>query len=62
MLHGDVFRSPPQPLLFSVVTGSGLTVMSVVGLVTLFSALGLLAPPNRGGLLTAIVVLYVLLR
>eukprot|EP01091_Cochliopodium_minus_P011741 TRINITY_DN3414_c0_g1_i1.p1 TRINITY_DN3414_c0_g1~~TRINITY_DN3414_c0_g1_i1.p1 ORF type:complete len:594 (+),score=164.17 TRINITY_DN3414_c0_g1_i1:79-1860(+) len=62
LLHGDIFRSPKLPLVFSMLIGSGEQMMILAGLVVSFSALGLLSPPNRGGVFTAIVLLFVMLN
>ena len=62
LLHGDIFRSPKYPLLFSTLVGSGEQMMILAALVVSFSALGLLAPPNRGGIFNAIILLFVMLR
>lgn len=58
LVHGDVFRSAPQPLLLSVLLGNGaqLFIMTVVTL--LFALLGFLSPSNRGFLATVILLLY----
>lgn len=59
LVHGDVFRSPQRPLVLAVLVGSGMQLF-VCGLITLvFAMLGFLSPANRGGLLTAMVVLFV---
>jgi len=61
MVHGDVFRAPAHaPLLGAIVaTGSQLIGMLVVVLV--FAMLGYLSPANRGGLITAGVLLFVMM-
>jgi transmembrane 9 superfamily protein 2/4 len=60
LVHGDVFRAPPYPMLFSVLIGNG-TQLLCMGIVTLvFAVLGFLSPSNRGALITAIVTFYML--
>lgn len=61
LLHGDVFRAPQRPHWFAALAGAGLQMLVLMGLVSVFSVLGMLAPANRGSMLTAIVVLYLLL-
>ena len=61
LLHGDVFRAPQRSHWFAVFAGSGVQMLALMGIVSLFSVLGMLAPPNRGSMLTATVILYVLL-
>eukprot|EP00163_Fabomonas_tropica_P010409 TRINITY_DN2052_c0_g1_i2.p1 TRINITY_DN2052_c0_g1~~TRINITY_DN2052_c0_g1_i2.p1 ORF type:complete len:640 (-),score=176.39 TRINITY_DN2052_c0_g1_i2:231-2150(-) len=58
LVHGDVFRPPRNGSLLSVLVGSGvqLNIMCVVTLA--FAALGFLSPANRGGLPTAMVLLF----
>jgi transmembrane 9 superfamily member 2/4 len=61
LVHGDVFRPPPFRMLLSVLIGSGVQVFSM-GIITLvFALLGFLSPANRGGLMTAVVVLFLLM-
>ncbi len=77
LLHGDVFRPPSRPMALAVLAGSAAQMLLTLGIVSVFSMLGMvrkqknyllflhivlqLAPPNRGGMLTAVVVLYLLL-
>ena len=61
LVHGDVFRPPNNPMLFSVTVGTGVQVfyMSIVTLV--FAAIGFLSPANRGSLMIAVLLLFVLM-
>lgn len=66
LVHGDVFRSPHNRMLLSVLVGNGaqILLMSAVTirkrpLTPVFAALGLLSPSHRGSLATVIIVLYV---
>jgi len=61
LVHGDVFRPPSHPLMLSVLIGSGIQVLGMTLITMLFSLLGFLSPANRGGLLTAGVVLFVVM-
>lgn len=59
LVHGDVFRPPKAPMLLSVLVGSGVQVFMMALLTLIFAVLGFLSPANRGGLMTAMVVLFV---
>jgi transmembrane 9 superfamily member 2/4 len=61
LVHGDVFRSPPSPLLLSVFLGNGAQLFLMTGITIAFALLGFLSPSNRGSLGTAVVVLYTFL-
>eukprot|EP00474_Spongospora_subterranea_P008744 CRZ09202.1 hypothetical protein [Spongospora subterranea] len=59
LVHGDVFRPPQYGGLFSIIVGSGVqvTLMSIITM--FFAVLGFLSPANRGGLMTALVLIFV---
>jgi len=59
LVHGDVFRPPSAPMLLSVLVGSGVQVSMMTIVLLIFAVLGFLSPANRGGLMTAMVVLFV---
>lgn len=61
LVHGDVFRTPPRPLLLSVFLGNGAQLFVMAGLTIAFALLGFLSPSNRGSLGTIIVLLYTVL-
>jgi transmembrane 9 superfamily protein 2/4 len=61
LVHGDVFRPPSHPMLLSVLVGSGVQVFGMAIVTMIFAVLGFLSPANRGGLLTAVVVLFVVM-
>ncbi len=61
LLHGDVFRPPLRGDLYAAIAGAGVQMLVLMSLVSLFAVMGMLAPPNRGSMLTAIVMLYLLL-
>lgn len=61
LVHGDVFRPPPVPLLLSALIGSGVQVFAMSLITLIFALLGFLSPANRGGLMTAVVVLFLLM-
>jgi len=61
LVHGDVFRPPTRsPLAFAVLMGIGaqLTCMSFTTIV--FAAIGFLSPANRGSLMIALLLLFLL--
>jgi transmembrane 9 superfamily member 2/4 len=58
LVHGDVFRSAPYPLLLSVLLGNGAQLFIMTGLTLIFALLGFLSPSNRGFLATVILLLY----
>jgi len=60
LVHGDVFRPPATaPMLFSVLVGSGVQLLTMVVAIMTFALLGLLSPANRGSLVTAFIFLFV---
>jgi len=62
LVHGDVFRPPKGffgPMFLSVFVGSGTQIIAMTISVMLFAVLGFLSPANRGGLLTALLLLFV---
>ena len=60
-LQRDVFRPPKNPLLLSILIGSGVQI-GVMESITIFLAfLGFVKPFSRGYILTLIVFLYVFL-
>lgn len=59
LIHGDVFRPPPASGLLSVLIGSGAQIICQTAVTLLFALLGFLSPANRGGLLTAMLTLWV---
>lgn len=61
MVHGDVFRPPERPLGLAVLVGSGTQVFGMTLVTLMFAVLGLLSPANRGALMTAGLVLFVVM-
>lgn len=59
-VHGDVFRPPRFAPFLSVCVGSGAQVLVMAALTQVFALIGFLSPANRGGLLTALITLWVL--
>lgn len=60
LVHGDVFRAPEfSPMLLSVFAGTGVQIFAMTLSTMTFALLGFLSPANRGGLLTALLLLFV---
>ncbi|XP_054791238.1 transmembrane 9 superfamily member 10-like isoform X2 [Prosopis cineraria] len=59
LVHGDVFRPPSKSDLLCVYVGTGVQCFGMVLVTMIFAALGFLSPSNRGGLMTAMLVLWV---
>jgi len=61
LVHGDVFRPPAYPMLFSVTIGTGIQVFLMMIITLVFAAVGFLSPANRGSLMIALLILFVLM-
>eukprot|EP01147_Barroeca_monosierra_P007166 gene7166-9647_t len=61
LIHGDVFRSPMRTLVLSVLLGSGVQLICMLIITLFFACLGFLSPATRGGLMTAMITLWVCL-
>ncbi|RWW09182.1 hypothetical protein GW17_00027340 [Ensete ventricosum] len=59
LVHGDVFRSPTNYGLLCVYVGTGVQFFGMTLVTMIFALLGFLSPSNRGGLMTAMVLLWV---
>ncbi len=60
LVHGDVFRPPAvMPMVLSVFVGAGHQLIIMTFVMLVFACLGFLSPANRGGLVTALVFLFV---
>lgn len=58
LIYGDVFRAPKNPMLLSVLIGSGVQLLLMSITSCFLAAFGLLSPSNRGSLATVMFVLY----
>lgn len=58
-VHGDVFRAPPNASLLATYTGTGIQIFGMSLVTMLFALLGFLSPANRGGLTTAMLMMFV---
>eukprot|EP00164_Ancoracysta_twista_P000688 GFYU01000911.1.p1 GENE.GFYU01000911.1~~GFYU01000911.1.p1 ORF type:complete len:654 (+),score=184.51 GFYU01000911.1:132-2093(+) len=59
LVHGDVFRPPANPGLFASCVGTGVQVSGMTCVLMVFAVLGFLSPAHRGGLMTAMLLLFV---
>lgn len=58
LLHGDVFRPPPNVSLFAAMLGAGTQLLCMVGLLIVLALLSVYTPTAKGGIATAAIVLY----
>ena len=61
LVHADVFRPPPLAILLCASLGTGMQLLAMSAISILCAMLGFLSPANRGGLLTATLLLFVLM-
>jgi len=62
LVHADIFRPPSfSPLLLAVCCGTGAQLLCTTVVTIFFSAMGFLSPANRGALIMAQLLLYVLM-
>ncbi|KAJ7548113.1 hypothetical protein O6H91_08G118100 [Diphasiastrum complanatum] len=59
LVHGDVFRPPANAGLLCTYVGTGVQFLGMTLVTMLFAVLGFLSPANRGGLMTAMLLLWV---
>ncbi|KAL6985156.1 Transmembrane 9 superfamily member 8 [Sarracenia purpurea var. burkii] len=59
LVHGDVFRPPNNSDLLCVYAGTGVQFFGMILVTMIFAILGFLSPSNRGGLMTAMLLLWV---
>ncbi|CAL5229966.1 g13397 [Coccomyxa viridis] len=58
LVHGDVFRAPTNSSLLAVYVGTGSQLLGMALVTMVFAVLGFLSPANRGGLMTAMLLLF----
>lgn len=58
LVHGDVFRFPSYPMLFSALIGSGTQMFALMCFILTLACIGVFYPGNRGATLTAGVIGY----
>eukprot|EP01006_Ploeotia_vitrea_P029528 TRINITY_DN62052_c0_g1_i1.p1 TRINITY_DN62052_c0_g1~~TRINITY_DN62052_c0_g1_i1.p1 ORF type:complete len:650 (+),score=49.23 TRINITY_DN62052_c0_g1_i1:293-1951(+) len=61
LVHADVFRPPAYANYLAIYVGTGAQLFGMGFITIVFALLGFLSPANRGALLTASLLLYVLL-
>uniref|UniRef100_A0A0E0LT55 Transmembrane 9 superfamily member n=1 Tax=Oryza punctata TaxID=4537 RepID=A0A0E0LT55_ORYPU len=59
LVHGDVFRPPSNSDWLCVYVGTGVQFFGMLLVTMVFAVLGFLSPSNRGGLMTAMLLLWV---
>ncbi|CAN1352394.1 Transmembrane 9 superfamily member 8 [Linum perenne] len=59
LVHGDAFRPPSNSELLCVYVGTGVQFFCMLLVTMIFAILGFLSPSNRGGLMTAMLLLWV---
>jgi len=60
LVHGDVFRPPTRFGALTVYVGTGVQIIGMTVVTLVFAVLGFLSPSNRGGLMTAMLLLFAL--
>ena len=58
LVHGDVFRTPKNPLVLSVFLGNGCQLFAITATTIAFALFGFLSPSNRGSLGGAMLLLW----
>ena len=62
LVHGDVFRPPARgPIAFAVFVGIGMQLIAMAAVTIVCSAIGFLSPANRGSLMIAMLVLFLVM-
>jgi len=61
LVHGDVFRTPSNYMLLSVLVGNGAQMLAMTAITLVLALFGFLSPASRGSLMTVAIVFYVLL-
>ncbi|WWC73426.1 uncharacterized protein I206_107393 [Kwoniella pini CBS 10737] len=60
LVHGEVFRLPPRPMLLSVMVGNGTHLIMMCIVTLIFALFGFLSPSNRGSLATVLLICWTL--
>nr|XP_018260545.1 endosomal P24A protein [Kwoniella dejecticola CBS 10117]OBR82703.1 endosomal P24A protein [Kwoniella dejecticola CBS 10117] len=60
LVHGEVFRLPPRPMVLSVMVGNGTHLIMMCIVTLLFALFGFLSPSNRGSLATVLLICWTL--
>lgn len=59
LVYGDVFRSPANRMILSVLVGSGTQLFCMAFVTIVFALFGLLSPSNRGSLSTFMFIVFI---
>jgi transmembrane 9 superfamily protein 2/4 len=59
VIHGDVFRAPKHLHAFTILVSSGVQITAMVAATLVIAVLGFSSPSNRGGLMSALLLLFV---
>lgn len=60
LVHGEVFRNPPRPMVLSVFAGNGAHLVIMCAVTLIFALFGFLSPSNRGSLATVLLICWTL--
>ncbi|KAH9059126.1 Nonaspanin TM9SF [Lactarius vividus] len=58
LVHGEVFRTPNNPLILSTFVGNGAQLCITVGFTLVLALLGFLSPSNRGSFTTVMMICW----
>ena len=58
LVHGEVFRNPPRPMVLSVFVGNGAHLVMMCAVTLIFALFGFLSPSNRGSLATVLLICW----
>ena len=61
VVHSEVFREPAYSGILAVYVGTGSQLLGMAMVTLFFALLGFLSPARRGGLMTALLVLFALM-
>ncbi|KAK9947954.1 hypothetical protein M0R45_003549 [Rubus argutus] len=61
LVHADIFRPPPNADLLCLCVGNGVQIFGMALVTMIFALLGFLSPSNRGGLITTMVALWMMM-
>lgn len=60
VVHGDVFRTPRRAQALTILTASGVQLLAMTACTLTVACLGFLSPANRGGLMTALLFIFII--
>jgi len=58
LVHGEVFRPPPQVMKFTSLIGSGFQLLISSAIIVVLAALGFLSPSSQGAMITTMAVVF----